>query len=347
MASPEATGPGGKGEWGGCREVVEALRRLAGSRVAVFLHQNPDGDSLGSSLALADALRRLGAQPTVVAEDSFPAVYRFLQGTEGIQQAGDLAGTAFEAAIMPDVASPERLGASLALAETIPLWINIDHHGTNPGFGHARWVDPGRSSVGEMVLEVLWGLGVPISLQAAEAIYTAIMTDTGSFRYESVTPRVLRYAAYLVEQGVNPAKVAQQVYESMSASSFRLLAAALNSVRLEAGGRVAWLAVTRDMLAAAGAQRSETEGLVNYARSIEGVEVALLFMEEPGDQIRISFRAKEWADVGRVAAGLGGGGHRRAAGATLPGPLDEAVRVALAAVMEHLNEAGPAAAGEV
>lgn len=342
MASPETPGQGGNGGWGGYREVVDALRSLNGHRVAVFLHQNPDGDSLGSSLALAGALSRLGARPAVVAEDSIPAVYRFLEGSQEIQRAADLTGVSFDAAVMPDVASPERLGDALALARTIPVWINIDHHGTNPGFGQARWVDPRRSSVGEMVLEVLWGLGVPITLPAAEALYTAIMTDTGSFRYESVTPRVLRYAAYLVERGVNPAQVSQKVYESMSVSRFRLTAAALNSLRLEAGGRVAWLAVTREMLAATGAQRSETEGLVNYARSIDGVEVALLFVEESDNQIRVSLRAKERADVAQVAAGLGGGGHPRAAGATLTGPLTEAVQTALAAVREHL-----AAAGEV
>lgn len=325
-------------DWGSFSQALAALRPTGEKRrVALFAHVNPDGDSLGSCLALAAALQYGGDETTVIVEKSFPAVFNYLAGSEHIVSLAQVGQRQFDLAVLPDIANPERLGESLALANNIPQWVNIDHHRSNPGFGAARWVDPQRSSVGEMALELLWGLGVPIDGAMAEAVYTAMMTDTGAFRYESATARVYRYAAYLLDRGARPAHVSHHVYDSMPLTTFRLLVAALQGMQLELDGQVAYMVVTQEMLAATGAQASELEGLINYARRLAGVEVAILFLEQEQGTIRISLRAKQWADVGHAAAQLGGGGHPRAAGATLPGPVEKAVPQALAAVQQALQ----------
>lgn len=322
-------------------QVLAALRRHRS--FVLFLHVNPDGDSVGSTLALGLALERLGRRVAFAFPDHFPAVFRFLRGSERFRPWHEV-GDSFEVAVTLDCSAPDRVGDARALLERCAAVLNVDHHPTNPGFGDYRWVDPERSCVGEMAFELVEGLGVPLDPAIAEALYTAIVTDTGSFRYEQTTARTMRYAAALLEAGVRPERVAYALFESRTPESLALLRAALASLRFEEEGRLAWMAVTRAMLAETGARPEDAEGLIGYARSVAGVEVALLFHEEPDGQVRVSFRSKRRVDVGRVAAALGGGGHARAAGCTLAGPLEAACDRVLAAARAALRQEPESAA---
>ncbi|MEX2356170.1 MAG: bifunctional oligoribonuclease/PAP phosphatase NrnA [Thermaerobacterales bacterium] len=331
-------------DWGSYDRVLQALTQY--QRVAVFLHQNPDGDSVGSSLALGLALSHLGKQVSLIYDRNFPKVYRYLAGSDRFVHWKQVSAESFDAALMPDLAGADRLGDAKPLADAIPIWINCDHHPTNPGFGDVRWVDPTRSCVGEMAYELVQGLQVPLSLPMAEAIYTAILTDSGSFCFESTTALTHTYAGELLRAGVRPERIAQSVYESRSLASLRLLGKALTGIRVDAGGHLAWLSISQENLKEAGAHPGEMEGLVNYARGLEGVEMGVLFFEEDRGTIRVGLRSKQYADVGSLAERFGGGGHIRAAGCTLEGPLLQARERVLKAAREMLAALPVAATSE-
>lgn len=322
-------------DWGSREQVLEALR--GHESFVLFLHLNPDGDSIGSSLGLGLALERLGKRVAFAYSDFFPRSFRFLEGSDRFRHWREIEGH-FDAAVALDCSAPDRVGDARALAERCRVLINVDHHPTNPGFGDYRWVEPDRSCVGEMVFELVQALGVPLEPAVAYPLFTAIVTDTGSFRYEQTTATTLRYAAALVDAGVRPERVALALFESRTPEAIRLLRGALATLRLDAGDRLAWMVISRALLAETGARAEDAEGLINYARSIEPVELAVLFFEEPDGRVRVSFRSKSRVDVGELAARFGGGGHARAAGCQFPGPLPtveqqvlEAARAALAA----------------
>jgi len=318
-------------------ELVELFRRE--DDFLLFTHIQPDGDTLGSALGLGLALRDFGKKVTVVRTDPVPEIYLFLPGVGEMQDWRQVQGD-FRVGVLLDCADPERIGEARELLPKLPVVVNIDHHGTNSRFGHYNYVEPQAAAVGEQVYELLHVLSAPLSPAAATCLYTAILTDTGSFRYESTSAKTLRVAAALVEAGAKPAEVAEKAFETRSLSSLRLLGRALNGLELSADGRIAWMSLSREDMAWAGAAEAETEGLINYARSVQGVEVALLFRATPENKIRVSLRSRHWVDVSQVAASFGGGGHPRAAGCTLSLPLKEAQQQVLAKIEEALGEAG-------
>lgn len=314
----------------------ELLRRLrAGRRFLLVLHVRPDGDSIGSTLALASALRRLGKEAVVVAADPIPAGLAFLEGAEDCRTAAQVDGE-FDAAIFLDCAGLDRIGAALEAVKRCRTILNVDHHGSNPRFGDVNVIDPEAAAVGEMTAEVIRALGVGLDAGMATALYTAMATDTGSFRYESTRPRTYRLAAELCERGARPAEVAAHVWDNRPLSALRLLGLTLGRLRIELGGAYAWAEVDAEMLALAGADEEEIEGLVNYPRSVRGVEVAALLSATRPGEVRVSLRSNRRVDVARLAARFGGGGHARAAGCTLEGDLASAREMLLAAVAEAL-----------
>lgn len=306
---------------------------LLGRRVLLLNHVSPDGDCLGSTLALARALRARGQRAVVASSDGVPEMYRFLPGAEQIRTEL-LPDEPFGAAVFMECSTPDRAGALAAHAVGVPLWINIDHHVSNSEYGDLILYDPDAAAVGELVTPIVQALG-PIDADTATCLLAALLTDTGSFRYASVTPRTLRIAADLVQAGASPADVYTQVYENRPAAALRLFGLAMSRLEVSPDGRIAWTAVTQEMLGASGAAMEESEGIVGMLRAIGGVQVAILFKEEP-DGIRVSLRGRPGVRAHVIAEAFGGGGHAAAAGFTATGPLPDVVRRTLEAVQREL-----------
>jgi len=290
-------------------------------RFLVACHENPEGDAIGSELALALALREMGKTATVLNADPVPANLLFLPGAGTIVFEED--GSKYDVAVVVDCGSPERTGRIGGELRKCPLLINIDHHRTNGDRGELALVDPDAAATGLLVQRVLSAMGHEISLDVATNIYVAVLTDTGSFHYGSSSPEAFTVAGEMVRRGVDPWAVAEHVYETQSASRLRLLGRVLDSLEVAGGGKVACITTMREDLREFASGKDALEGFINYPRSIVGVEVAVSFREEDGGVFRVSFRSKGRVDVSAVAARFGGGGHRNAAGCTVPGTLDD------------------------
>ena len=316
----------------GLENVVAAIR--SHRSFVVLEHEKPDGDAVGSGLAMVQALLALGKQAILVSSDPHPAVYDFLPGKPFYTRAAYLEPADFapEAAIFVDCTDPERAGAGLKFAQGKYV-INIDHHVSNSRFGDAYLVQPDASATGEIVYGVLEALGAEITPDIATCLYVAIVTDTGGFRYQNTSGDSLRIAASLLDKGASAWTVAEQVFETRSVSSVLLLGSAIATLKFHRRGKIATVAVTREMLKSSGAAPEETEGIIGYPRSIVGVEVALLFREDlVGRGFHVSMRSRSKVDVSAVAVSLGGGGHPRAAGVLLKGDLHEVTEKVLAAL---------------
>lgn len=306
----------------GAPEAAGLIR--AASRVLFFLHVSPDGDSVGSSLAACRAARALGKEAWCVGVDPVPRIYHFLPGsTELFRPWRELEGE-WDLGVLLDCGDRSRVGDAEPLLGRCRHTLNIDHHATNGRYGDYNWLDPRAGAVGEMAYHLVMALGAPLDPGTATCLYTAIVTDTGSFQYESTGPETHRIAARLLEAGVVPYAVAQEVWENDTPERLRLLSACLATLQLHAGGRIATLQVTREMLRATGATDEDVEGMVNFARAVIGVEIGLLFRETANGKVRVNLRSRGAVDVSRIAGGFGGGGHPRAAGCTLDGPIDAA-----------------------
>jgi phosphoesterase RecJ-like protein len=272
---------------------------------------------------MASLLKKIGKSCVILNESPVPHTLRFIKGTEEITK--ELTqGFNFEAAIILDAPDLGRIGKVAAYIKPETAIINIDHHASNNKFGRYNWVDTGRSSAGEMVFELFKSMNTALSYDDAVALYVAIMTDSGSFRYANTTPRTHRIAADLLERGVRPYDIYSRIYEMASISDTNLLGEALQTLSVSDDGKIAWLWVTKEMLKKTKASLEGTEGIVNFARSIEGVEIAILFRETgTGGRVKVSFRSKGEVDVNKLASFFGGGGHATASGCTVFGSMDE------------------------
>ncbi|HHU85690.1 MAG TPA: bifunctional oligoribonuclease/PAP phosphatase NrnA [Peptococcaceae bacterium] len=300
-------------------EIGEAIKRS--NRVLLCGHVIPDGDCLGSVLALGLTLERLGKKVIMGGPDPIPEIYHFLPGLDRFI-VGEPPEYEYDTFIVLDCSIPERLGQGYQefLNKDLVL-INIDHHEGSQPFGDYQYTDPKAAAVGEIILDLLDVMKVQITIEAAVNLYTAIITDTGSFRYENTTPGTHRRVALLLEMGVPATDINIHLYEEKPVAALKILGAALDTLTASTCGKVCWMTITREILHKAGALDEHTEGLVNYARSIKGVEVGLLFHEISKDLYKISFRSKNSVDVNKLAAPFGGGGHTRAAGCVLQGDL--------------------------
>lgn len=316
-------------------QVLASLR--GGESFAFLLHVRPDGDSIGSSLALGLALIRLGKRVVLVRADEIPANMRFLPGSDRFMPWESVEGS-FDFAVLLDCGDLGRVGAARALLDRVRGIINIDHHLSNARFGHVNYIEPTAAAAGEIAYDLIEGLGVEMDYDMAVALYASIVTDTGSFRYDNTSPQTHAIARDLLQRGVRPGEVAQHIWEGKSLAYARLLATALGSLQVSADGRLAWIDLPRQAFEGAGATVAESEGFINYPRIIAGVEVAALFVEDGSGEIKISLRSNRWVDVSRVAASLGGGGHARASGCVLKCGLDEAKRRVLDRLQQALEE---------
>jgi phosphoesterase RecJ-like protein len=298
--------------------VVDLIRTA--DRFLLCSHEIPEGDCLGASLGLYHGLRALGREVHLFNPDEIPRQYRFLPGADCFSTS--IPEGRFGGIFVLDCGGLDRLGAAgSSLRGRGPL-VNLDHHRTNSRFGDLNVVEPGLSSTGELIYELLGQLEVSIDRAIAEVLFAAISTDTGSFRYANASARTFEVARALVTAGASPCEVATALYENNSLGRLRLLARVLETLSLSPDGRVASVRVTRAMLAETGASLADVEGMVNFPRSLEGVEVAILFRENDGG-VGVSLRSKGDVDVSALAVCFGGGGHRNAAGFSWPGTLDE------------------------
>lgn len=315
-------------------ELRTLLARPAGD-VLLLGHVNPDGDQLGSLLGLGLALGHAGWPVTMAGPHPVPEPLRFLPGSALFQHWRAPKGP-FGLVIVCDCPDPKRTGGLLeGTRGPNTRVVNIDHHPDNARYGTVNWVEVGASATGEMVYDLIEAVGLKITPEVATNLFTAIHTDTGSFRYANTTVKALRIAAELVARGADPAGVATQLYETRRPGSLTLLGRLLQQVEVSPDGLVAWLALPR---ASAPETFLQAEDLVNYPRSIGSVKVAVLFKEVAERQVKVSLRGKGEVAVNAIAARFGGGGHANAAGCTVEGALEEVTAKVLSAVHEALRQ---------
>ena len=318
--------------------VLDAIRQRR--RFLLTSHCRPDGDAVGSLLALWMTLNAMGKQAEMQLYDPVPAIYRSLPAAEHIRRCAGLAhGFEPDAAILLECDSVER---SRLHGLEDKFLINIDHHTSGTPFASVNWIDTRASAVAEMVYRLAVAAKVTVTPAMATCLYTALLSDTGSFCYEGTDANTFALARDLVDMGATPARIAEDLYFSNPLSKMRLLGAALATLQRE--GSVAWLWVTHDDMVRLAASDEDSLGIVNYAIGISGVEVAVFLREMANQRIRVSLRSKSTVRVTCVAEQFGGGGHENASGCTLDGPIDAATERILNAVRQHLHL--HAAAGE-
>ncbi len=315
------------------KQAADAI--LKADRIVLASHVNPDGDTLGSSLALTHALRAMGKTAIPISHDGVPEILRWMPGQEWVRQ--DTDARDFDLAIVCDTGTADRIGGANPAVEAATASICIDHHVSEGNFGEIRVVDSRAAATGELVYELLRVMRVPFSKAIADCLLCALITDTGSFRYMNVTPNTFRIAGALMRCGACPAAISELVFENRSLGSIKLLGRALDSLRISEDGRVAWAHVRARDFEELAATDEDTEGIVNNVRAIDTVQVGVLFREIPGHKIRISLRARDGQDVSRVAQVYGGGGHRLAAGCHREPPLEEAEAEVIAEVQRSLK----------
>lgn len=325
-------------------ELDRILELIRGSkRILISSHENPDGDAIGSVLALGLGLEQIGKEVVLYNKDGVPEILRFLPQSDRIRKSlKDVEGK-FDIAFALDCTGTQRAGEEFEdflRAGRCRRVVIVDHHQTNNSSADLHLLDPHSSSTGVIVYSVLKSLSVEIDNAIAENVYTTIIGDTGSFRYSNTNPETFRVAAELVERGVDPAEVSEALFESEPLRKLKLIGLALATLDLSADKRIASVFVDRNMFAESGARREDTEGIVNIPRSIRGVEVAVFFREEAGKDgslWKVSFRSKGDVDVAKIAEAFGGGGHKRAAGCSIPGSLTEAKNKIFGSIREVLQ----------
>lgn len=316
-------------------EMLQILSELqAGERFLVCSHSRPDGDAVGSMLAMGMILQAMGKTVDLVSADRIPPIYRSLPDADRIRTAMRVHGP-YDAVVLLECDGVSR--TRLRGLEAFRL-INIDHHISGNPYGALNWIDRSAVSVGELVQRIGAAAGVPLTPAMATCLYTTLLTDTGCFCYGALTERSFELARVLVAAGADPVAVARDVYFSTPASKLKLLGAALSHLHQE--GRLAWLWVTEAEMVQAGASEEDCEGVVNYAVGIAGVEAAVFLRELPEGRIRLSLRSKGRISVARLAEQLGGGGHENAAGTTLDGPIERATEEILCALREFMTAPG-------
>jgi len=293
------------------QEIAEWLESR--NRLLITGHQRPDGDCLGSILALGMALSAAGKTCRLAVSDPVPHIYHFLPGMETLGTISRI-DTEFDGVITLECGSASRTG--IKGIESLSS-LNIDHHASTEPWADLNWINPEFAAVGEMILLLLDEMGLEISADIAGNLFAAVMTDTGSFQYSNTTAGTFMAASRLVSRGADPAEISRAVYMNQKVSRLKLLARVLETMEIDSSGRIASIRMTLEDLEATGAEGDDTEGFVNYPLSVQGIE-ASVFLRQAGEHLyRISLRSKQKIDVSQVAVRFGGGGHARASGFSL------------------------------
>ncbi|PYP82792.1 MAG: bifunctional oligoribonuclease/PAP phosphatase NrnA [Blastocatellia bacterium AA13] len=301
-------------------QVVELIDK--NNKFVITSHIRPDGDGLGSGLALYWMLRSLNKEPTVLLRDRVPPAYTVLPGSESVVVLSDITDD-YDAAFVIECSDVERPGLPSLKNQFV---VNIDHHATTQAFGDINWVDSTAAAVGEMIYNLCKALGVEVTKEIAECIYTALLTDTGSFHFSNTTERTLKIASELVRRGVEPARISQAIFYSHPFAKIRLLGMVLSTIERDQSGHLAWIKLDREMMLEAGATDEDSDGIVNHALSVHDVNAVAFFKELTPGVYRVSLRSKGKNNVAKVAELFGGGGHRNAAGCRIDGEYEDVKR---------------------
>lgn len=299
------------------QQIIEVIHN--NSSFLLTTHEGPDGDAIGSSLAMASFLRSIGKDVTVYYQDPVPDLYSFLPGADSV--VSHIPDRDFDVAVVLDIGERKRAGAEFCAFTRVATTINLDHHLSCDNFADFNLIDSQCAATGILVYRIAHAFGCRFDRDTALCIYVAIITDTGSFRYSNANREAFTVAGEMIECGVNAWDVAEQLYENQPQKRLELLAKCLPTLEVFKKGQAASVTVTLDMYAATGADSELTDGFVNYPRSIRGAEVAIFFRQLEEEKWKIGFRSKGKVNVAAFSRALGGGGHHNAAGCTVDGPL--------------------------
>lgn len=299
-------------------KIVNTL--LNAQNIAIVSHENPDGDCIGSMLALYLALRKKGKEVRMYLKDGLPKNLLFLPSSDKINIQDEI-DESFDVLVLLDTGELERTGIK-GIDKCFDKLVNIDHHITSSGIGDLYYINSTAAATGEIIYQMIKLMGIDQDKEIATCLYTSIFTDTGGFRYSNTTSITHQIAADLINTDIDFVYIINKVYDEISLSKFYLIKDALQTLQLFESGRIAYLTITKQMFEKNNVRRDETENIINYARNIDTVEVAALFIEEE-NRIKVSLRSKYHVDVGSIAKAFGGGGHKRAAGFTTELGIDE------------------------
>jgi bifunctional oligoribonuclease and PAP phosphatase NrnA len=313
--------------------VADEIR--ARQRFVIASHIRPDGDAIGSQLAMAYALRALGKQARIVNRDPPPDPLLVFPGVSEIEIAERVDDTA-DAVIVMESGDLTRTGVGGLDRGFV---INIDHHVGNTMYGAVNWFDVSAAACGEMVFDLVRELGVPLSYEIAIHVYIAILTDTGSFHFSNISPRTFDICRRCVEAGVHPPTVARSVFDSNNLGRLKLFGAVLSRMELDATGRLALLYVDRQLAAECGGTYEDTEGLINLPLTVKDIQAVVFFKESGPDDWRLSLRSKGEVDVNAVARQFGGGGHKNASGCNAAGRFEDLKVLFRQKILEQIDKA--------
>ncbi|MDR1616313.1 MAG: bifunctional oligoribonuclease/PAP phosphatase NrnA [Syntrophomonadaceae bacterium] len=300
-------------------------------------HIIPDGDCVGSVLGLYHVLKAVGKEAAMLLEDPIPETYSFIEGAQLIKKPGEIKNIP-DSVICLDCSDLGRLGDKTGkIVAGCSECINIDHHMTNNYFGDLNYVDSGAAATGEIIIELLGCMGADINTNVAQALFSALVTDSGSFMNNNTTAATMKKAAVLLESGLDINKIRINLFESKPELEVLLLQYALNSISFHCGKKVACMRLLYEDMKELGALDFHPEGIIDYTRRIQGVEIGILFREIAPGLVKVGFRAKNMADVALLAQNFGGGGHRQAAGAKISGGIDEVMQKVLTKTEEVLS----------
>ncbi|MFH1347842.1 MAG: bifunctional oligoribonuclease/PAP phosphatase NrnA [Candidatus Margulisiibacteriota bacterium] len=310
-------------------------KALKSARTALIVsHVDPDGDSIGSMSAMGMILSRMGIAVELYSQDGIPKIYRFLPGFESVRNRID-PNQKFDLLIAVDASDITRLGNKIAPREIAKVIINIDHHPDNTNYGDINYAEK-SSSTAELIYKLVKFLKIKIDRPMAENLYVALITDTGNYRYENTSVATFIMAEDMLKAGVDTHAITTRIYDTKSIASIRIQALALSTLEVSPDRKAAWAVVTNEMMDKVGAKGEDLVGLVDQIRSIDGIEVAVLFREDDG-KVKVNLRSKARINVSEIARRFNGGGHFRAAGAILEEGIETAKKKVIAEVLKYLK----------
>ncbi len=321
----------------GLKKTVACIKRY--KNFLITSHTNPEGDALGSELAFYRLLKEMGKGAIIINEDNLTPGYNFLPGIEKINKfTRKLLGVKFDCFVILDCSSLQRCGRVSQINKNNKPILNIDHHISNKGFGTVNWVETNVSSCAQMIYNLYKELDIQFDKTTAMLLYVGILTDTGSFRYSNTTAQTHRIAAQLLKHNLDAAKIYNQVYGNMPFEDAKLLIKMMSRMKLACSGKLVWFEIERRILKNKRICIDLTEHLMNFSRSIKGVEVAALLRDNLGqDEVKVNLRSQGKVDVNKIASFFGGGGHKSASGATIAGNISEVRRKIVAKIKENLG----------